>query len=1231
MALDTSSINQKLAELQAEFKQQLPEAIVEIRSQWARLCQGEPSDDDVIALHIKVHGLTGASGTFGAQAVSKVSAEIEGLIKQQMVEQQVIDSSVQRIVDDLLDRLEQVASSWTPTTAPYLPPIPGPRSYAQGNELICLVEDDLLVAKDIIAHLEKAGYQVRHFARPEDFEAVMDEIQPDAVLMDMIFDGSSLDGAECISNFRERSPHCPVIFISNQAGVGARLAATRAGALRYFTKPLDIKKLVQTMDNLFSRQPDDLYRILLIDDDEVLLDYYSSVLREANMNVEALSDPIECIHVMERFIPDLILLDIYMPSCSGMELAQVIRQDDEWAHTPIVFLSTEPDIDRQLLALNLGGDDFLNKSVEPQHLLQAVYARAKRSRWSSEMNISLRRALRDSEYKNITLDEHAIVSITDVAGRITYANDKFCEISGYTRRELLGQNHRMLKSGCHSKSFYQDMWNCISSGKVWHGTICNRTKGGDEYWVESTIVPFLDENGRPYQFVAARTDITQVRVNEDRLNRSQEYANIGTWDWNIQTGALYWSERIAPLFGYSKGEIQHTYENFLKSVHPDDRQYVVDAVNNCVYHGAHYDIEHRVLQVDGTVRWVHERGDVVRDEDNGKPLHMLGVVQDITQRKQAQLALQESEALLRTAQQIGQIGNWSRDMKTGKVTWSDEAFRIFGFEPGAFEVSFERFISTVHSDDIKPLKQSIQNAIESGSKHSIDHRIILPDGEIRWVHEEGEAVRNDQGEVVLLHGTVQDISDRIWSEHLQAGHNEILELIANNSPLEKILTAIVLHAEQMLPGVMGSIMLLDDSGSHLHCATAPHLPRLFIEALDGIEIGLNVGTCCASAVQALPLIVSDIQTHPNWQEFQTIVIEANLHACWSLPILAADGRVLGTCDMYYNEVKTPDERGMGLVTDLAKFAAIAIEQKQALKKLVDAKQEAENANKAKSHFLSSMSHELRTPMNAIIGFSQLLEMDFAEMSEVQQDNVQEIMRAGKHLLELINEILDLSKIEAGYLDLDIEPVDISMVMGECLKLIAPLSERHGINISLLCNNEELSFEAICQRRMTVLADRTRLKQVLFNLLSNAVKYNRKNGRITVSCSATSDAYIRLSVTDTGAGMSENNQSQLFKAFNRFGAEKTDIEGTGIGLVITKKIMDKMKGRIGMESQLNVGSTFWIELPVSHDVTTDSEDVADEPEKMTVAEDMRGEQMQGEQIYTMLYVEDNPANLRLIEQ
>ncbi len=243
-------------------------------------------------------------------------------------------------------------------------------------------------------------------------------------------------------------------------------------------------------------------------------------------------------------------------------------------------------------------------------------------------------------------------------------------------------------------------------------------------------------------------------------------------------------------------------------------------------------------------------------------------------------------------------------------------------------------------------------------------------------------------------------------------------------------------------------------------------------------------------------------------------------------------------------------------------------RKAAERRLADALEAARKASRAKSEFLSSMSHELRTPMNAILGFAQLLEMD-ARLGDEQRDNVVEILKAGRHLLALINEVLDLSRIESGRVALRIEPVPLADLIGECAALVGPGAIRQGLTF-----RRDL---AGCAGRR-VRADRLRIKQVLLNLLSNAVKYNRRGGEVRITCGLVAPGRVRLTVSDTGLGIPEDQQAGLFTAFHRLGREDSDIEGTGIGLAISKKLVERMDGDIGVESRVGQGSTFWVDLP-----------------------------------------------------
>ena len=289
------------------------------------------------------------------------------------------------------------------------------------------------------------------------------------------------------------------------------------------------------------------------------------------------------------------------------------------------------------------------------------------------------------------------------------------------------------------------------------------------------------------------------------------------------------------------------------------------------------------------------------------------------------------------------------------------------------------------------------------------------------------------------------------------------------------------------------------------------------------------------------------------------------------------------------------------------------EKKYVETELRQAKVVAEKANLAKSEFLSSMSHELRTPLNAILGFAQLIESGKPPLEPLQQRNIEQILKAGWYLLDLIDEILDLAVIESGKLALSMEAVSLAAVLRECAAMVEPQARGHAIDVTFT------PFDASC----FVSGDHTRVKQVLINLLSNAIKYNRAGGTVTVTCSLRPMDRVRISVHDSGIGLAPGQLADLFQPFNRLGQQAGDKQGTGIGLVVSKRLVDMMNGVIGVESIVGQGSVFWIEL--KHTTDTRTRDIAAGAALLAPAQ-LRA----NARVHTLLYVEDNPANLALVE-
>lgn len=561
------------------------------------------------------------------------------------------------------------------------------------------------------------------------------------------------------------------------------------------------------------------------------------------------------------------------------------------------------------------------------------------------------------------LNHHAIVSVTDAAGRITYINDLFCEISGFSRDELLGNTHRLVKSGAHAPVFYSDMWRVIGSGQVWKGEVCNRRKDGSLYWVESTITPFVNENGKPYQYVSIRTDITHVRAAQDALLKQSE----------LQRCLTYTAQRLL-------------------AARPEQLASAID-------------------------------------ETLASTALKLGA-------DSANLYLIKDESLVL------------------RNSWTSAGSRLSLSASIEECLAFIRYYPTAGTAGLRFL--SLSDLYQADSR----------------------------------------IKDRI-----------------------------------SLGGVALAPLYIDEE-----------VTGYIVYAVDEYQ--------------------------PDW-----------CADCGDLIALLAD--------MLSNSVQ--------------RFRATSA--------LVAASNEAERASRAKSDFLSSMSHELRTPMNAILGFGQLMEYD-DELPAEHKESVHEIIKAGRHLLDLINDILDLAKVESGKLALSLEPVCLKSIIDECLSLIRPLAQKREVFLELKSGPS-----------VRVMADKTRLKQVCLNLLSNAVKYNHEQGRVKISWELVEASKARLIFKDTGKGISGEGLHQLFQPFNRLEAEISGIEGTGIGLTLTKQMIELMGGGIGVESQHGIGSCFWIDIPLIHNHTEDDFDQVDETVRRELSNGVK----------KVLYVDDNPVNLKLVRK
>jgi PAS domain S-box-containing protein len=526
-------LQNRLTSLRLDYVSDVKKRIEFIKDSWAKARNCNCKSEEFYELTQQVHTLYSSSTTFGLTSLSDTAHKLDGLINSLNEIGDIPTQEHCAQIEIMIQALENITAKNMQSSSirnNLLNPVKNIVIPDHDSKTIFVIDEDSLVSTQIAAMLESHGYIVNVFNDLLSLKNKIIKTKPALIIMEMMSAEGDLVGAKFLLDIKHRiNTDLPTIFISEHDNIHARLQSVKAGSSHYLKKPLDVDKLLTAVDDLLIVHKLDPYRILIIDDDKPLSDFYALVLKQAGLSISVLNNPLETLDVINKIRPELILLDINMFECSGLELASVIRQQEKFTGVSIIFLSSDASLDRKLVAMDTGGDDFLSKPIDPNLLVTTVISRVDRARTLNNMATNLLATTRELENQHSALDKHAIVSITDVNGIISYVNDQFCEISGYSRDELIGNNHNILKSDYHVAAFYKGIWKTLNNKEIWQGEICNRNKRGEEYWVYTTIVPFVDDQLTPYQYVSVHNDITsqvlaQKTLMEDRdtaVNASQ--------------------------------------------------------------------------------------------------------------------------------------------------------------------------------------------------------------------------------------------------------------------------------------------------------------------------------------------------------------------------------------------------------------------------------------------------------------------------------------------------------------------------------------------------------------------------------------------------------------------------------------------------------------------------------------------------------------------------------------
>jgi len=753
--------------------------------------------------------------------------------------------------------------------------------------------------------------------------------------------------------------------------------------------------------------------------------------------------------------------------------------------------------------------------------------------------------------------------IANTQGTIEYVNPKFTQITKYTPEDAIGQTPRILKSGRHSPTFYQALWQTIQSGKEWRSEFQNKRKDGTLYWESALISPLRDINHKITHFIKVGTDITKRKQAEEALQKSeamlaraQEIAHLGIWEWEINSEQQIWSDENYRLLGYKPGSVEASFKNLIDRIHPDDKASLTNTVKAALAGKAFQEInELRILWPDGSthilqsqIRCDFEQADF---EKAGKPTRLTGTALEITELKQAEEKLRESETRLRTI----------LDNVVDGIITIDEYGIIESFNPAAVKI-FGYPIDEVIGKNVKMLMPEPYHSEHDdyllNYKSTSLPKIIGYGREVQGQHKAGFIFPLDLAisEIGLGHqrmfiGIVRNISERKQAELRIKESEEKFRQLAEN--IEHVLWLRTFDKMLYINPAYETIF-------GMKCEELYQNPNQFIEAI---------------IPEDRERVISAFQ---NQFQFEKGI---NFNQEYRIKRPSGEIRWIWARTFVFQVEGLQEQRTVGIAQDITQIKITEIALKEA-------KETAESANRAKSEFLANMSHEIRTPMNAVIGFSELLSQRITDKKH--KGYLDAIQTAGKSLMTLINDILDLSKIEAGHLEIQYEAVNPYSLFNELKQIFA---------VKMADKNLELIVDMDKALPSMLIMDEVRLRQVLLNLIGNAIKFTDK-GYIKLSAKIPPTSFSKegevpsvnfkkgemsnsqidliITIEDTGIGIPSDQQALIFESFRQQDGQSTrKYGGTGLGLAITKRLVEMMNGHILVKSRVEQGSVFEITL------------------------------------------------------
>ena len=698
----------------------------------------------------------------------------------------------------------------------------------------------------------------------------------------------------------------------------------------------------------------------------------------------------------------------------------------------------------------------------------------------------------------------------------------------------------------------------------------------------------------------------ELKLSEERLAAAQKMAHVGSWEWDVRTNKVVWSDEEYRLFGLEPGAGEATYKFYLSLVHPAARRDAMRWFNavRAMKKSSRMDI--LIVRPDGQERILNSWADVVLDDD-GDVLRVVGTSQDVTEREKAERALGQSEERFQLVSRATDDAIWDWDVVANTVSFSESFGKLFGYRADEFEPSKAFWTQGIHPDDYDALMAGV-SAFFAGREEawSSEYRFHCADGSYAFVFDRGYVVRDAEGKPLRMVGSMMNITERKRAEAERQIISEIAQGAITTSNLDGLL--------ELAHRSIGKLLYAENCFVGLHDPKADLMTfELWVDQRDPVPPPQSSSKGFSRSSYVLrtgqPLLLSK-ELEAQLFEQGDLVQSGSASASWLGVPLRTPTRTIGVLVVqHYEKQDAYSQRDLEFLSAVGDQIALAIEREAGEVELRLAKEAAEAASRAKSEFLANMSHEIRTPMNGIIGMTDLaLE---TELNRDQREYLGMVKSSAHSLLGLINDILDFSKIEAGKLEL--EAIDFSLrdCIGGMLKPLGIRADQKGLELVADIHSDVPNH---------LTGDPARLRQILINLTDNAIKFT-KRGEVVVSVSSQSigkdESELHFCVSDTGIGIPEKKQAAIFEAFAQAdGSTTRTYGGTGLGLSIASQLIQKMGGRIWIDSKVGKGTTF-------HFTARLGVRAAPSPARQAEPQDLEG--------LRALVVDDNAVNRRMLSE